>query len=119
MKPELLALLPHTINVMPFSSWDAYGNAVYQSGIWPSGINYQGRARNVSHDVINERGELITAKTEVLLATISGISNEDRMTLPSGFTPNQPPIIRVERISDENGLSHTRIYCGGAKVNRT
>lgn len=35
---------------------------------------------------------------------------EDELTLPAAYAPRTPPIIRVDRVNDEDGVHHWELY---------
>lgn len=49
------------------------------------------------------------ARGECWLPGAAGITTADRLTLPDGTCP---PILAVERLADEQGAHHTKVYFG-------
>jgi len=104
--PELLSLMPHTITVAAELSRDVSGNKTYDTA-----ESYTARVVNKLKRVINAEGHEAVSHTTCYVDTVDSIKLSSQITLPSGFSPQQPPIIRVDRLSDESGLHHTVIYC--------
>lgn len=102
---ELYTLMPHDIEIEPFSHRDAWGNKSYRSA-----NTYRGRIENKRRKVISRTGAEVLSETTIYLATTVGISPDDRLTLPSGYLPQHPEIISVKKDDDEWGGYGTRIY---------
>ena len=105
-----LDLMPHTINRMPFDYVVAWGNKIYASGTYPSGQDLQARVTNKVQRIIGRDGQEVVSNTEIWVAYTGLMVPEDLITLPAGFEPQTPTIIRVNRISDEDGFHHTKLY---------
>jgi hypothetical protein len=97
-------MMPHTVNVEPFTGLDARG--AYSYG--PS-ASYRGRVQGKSTLVMNTQGEEVVSHVTIYLPYAS-ISAQDRVTLPAPFSPTQPSILSVEQVSDGAGQHHTVIY---------
>ena len=52
----------------------------------------------------------VASATHVYLNSAVAFTVEDRLTLPAGFVPNQPPILSMERLSDETGVIATVLH---------
>lgn len=97
--------MPHSVTVEAYSSQTA--NAVPS---FSSGVAYSGRVVNRVKMIRDARGQEKVSNTTIYLNATAAIGPRDRITLPSGYTPQQPVILRVDRIPDEDGLHHTVIY---------
>lgn len=104
-----LELMPETVQIAPLSSRDEYGAPTY-------GPNVSRRARVLEalEKVVDDDGREVMATTLVWVAPdptagLPVVSVRDRVTLPDGSTP---PLLRVERVSDEDGPHHLKIYLG-------
>ena len=97
-------MMPHSITIEPYQSVDPYGVYIYGSA-----VTYQARIQGKMRLIMNMQGEQIASSVTVYVAGF-GITQQDRLTLPSPFVPNQPPILNVGVVSDESGLHHTVIY---------
>ena len=102
---EFESLCPAIIVVEPFTTNDAWGNKSYGSS-----VSYRGRVTNKMRRIVTMAGVDAISGTDIVLLTSSGVFTEDRITLPSGFLPRQPPILRVDRIADEEGNLYTKVY---------
>lgn len=105
MEAEFITLMPHSITVKPWSSQDKYGKPTFGTA-----KTYTGRVVNKVKKVLDINGEERVSNTIVYLNTTDRIDVRDEMTLPAGFVPQVPRIIRVDRFPDENGLHHTVIF---------
>lgn len=96
-------LFPHTIVYeSPTSTRDDYGAPTYNAG-----VNIQGRVAYRNSLVRTSAGKEVVARGHVWLSTTTVIDEEGRLTLPDTTTP---PIISVERISDQDGAHHVKVY---------
>ncbi len=102
---EFLDFMPHRVGVEPYLSRDAYGNKSYGPK-----VVYSGRVVNKRRQVISRMGQTVPSETTIYLATASGVSIDDRITLPSGCVPAWPTIISVSRYPDEYGGVYTEVY---------
>lgn len=104
---QFLSLMPHRVKVEPLDSRsDGWGNKNYARG-WV----LRGRVVQKTTRIVNAAGQDVVSKTTVYLATASGIRPDDRITLPSGYVPQQPPILSVLREADEDGFHHVVVFC--------
>lgn len=105
MDPEFLSMMPSEIGVENFVSRDAWGNVTHGAKIL-----FQGRIENKRRKVTGRDGSEVVSESTLYLDTISGISLDARITLPSGHFPAQPEIIALKLEEDENGPYSTTIY---------
>lgn len=105
MESDLLSLMPHNITVAPWSSQNAYGEPTYGSA-----VSYTARVVGKMRMVRDANGTERVSTVTCYVATTASIGPKDKLTLPSGWTPASPPIIAVQRVSDESGDHHTVIY---------
>lgn len=105
MEPDLLALCIHTITLAPYASQNQYGEPTY-GAVVSYKARVQGKMRMVRDSLGVERVSSVTC----YVATTASIGPKDRLTLPSGWTPASPPILSVQRQSDEGGDHHVVIY---------
>ena len=104
MEEELLELMSDTITVEPPSGTysdrgqPSFGAAVtYPCRIEPS---------NGDEIVRSASGEERKAAWIIYVGTTTTINPESRLTLPSGFTPQQPPFFACGRQADETTSHH-------------
>jgi hypothetical protein len=109
MDAALLELFPDTITIEPFSSMSSsqvvtYGTAVtYQAQVtseWSKSISGSGRGKSISG-----LGRELSASVRVIIPDRVHIDPRDRVTLPSGWVPNQPPILSVRPIGGVVGMA--------------
>jgi hypothetical protein len=105
MDPEFLTMMPNKIGIENYISRDAWGNRTYGAKIL-----FQGRVENRRRKVINRDGDEVISETTLYLDTISGISLDARITLPSGHYPAHPEIISLKLEEDEVGPYSTTLY---------
>jgi len=105
MDPEFLSMMPQYIGVENFVSRDAWGNRTYGAKIL-----FRGRVENKRRKVINREGDEVLSETTLYLDTVSGISLDARITLPSGHYPAHPEIISLKLDEDEIGPYCTTMY---------
>jgi len=99
----LLSLMEDTVTIEPYvaatkSQASSYGTAV----------TYQAQVLPWSERVIGRDGREIKSSAQVIIPDRLAIDPRSRITLPTGFNPNQPPIISVQPMKGLN-LDHTRI----------
>lgn len=105
MDAELADMFPATVGHTPYSSQDSYGEAAYGSNTnYPAKID--GRQR-VIRDV---QGRLVNASYTVIFGQYVDVGVKDKITLPSGYTPQTPPILQVAKHTDMDGNHHTTVY---------
>jgi hypothetical protein len=97
-------MLPHTVTVEPFTSLDQYGTKTYGAA-----VTHRARVQGKTRMVRTMNGEEAVSHITVYLAA-GTIGAQDRITLPSPFTPTQPDILDVQRVSDESGQHHSVVY---------
>lgn len=97
-------MLPHTVTIEPFTGLDQRGDYSYGAG-----VSYRARVQGKATLVTNTQGEEIVSHVTVYLPFTS-VSAQDRITLPSPFTPTQPSILTVQQVSDATGSHHTVLY---------
>ncbi len=98
-------MFPQTVTIEPFTSVNFNGEASYG----PSNT-FSARAVDKVHLIRNFEGEQVGSNTMVWVNTVSAIGVRDRITLPAGYSPNQPPILSVSRFPDAEGLHHSVIH---------
>jgi hypothetical protein len=93
-----------TITVEPFS---AMTGAQAQS--YGSGVTYRALIQRGAKRVVNSQGREVISNVSVTIPERVHIDQRSRVTLPSGFVPNQPPIIGIEPLKGL-GMDHTMVY---------
>jgi len=97
--------MPDTVTVEPFLTTDNYGNASFGTA-----VTFSARAVGTMRNVITPNGEEKVSTVTVYIGAAKVFSPLDRITLPIRFTPQQPPILSLRLLPDENGLHHTVIF---------
>ena len=75
----------------------------------------KGRFEQKAKRYTSKDGREAVSDTQLLLkptatdSTTVAIGLRDRITLPAGFSPNQPPIIQSMPVYDEAGLHHLEV----------
>lgn len=105
MDQDLLSLMPHTVIIAPWTGQNAYGEPTYGAA-----VSYTARVQGKMRMMIDANGVERVSSVTVYVATTAAIGPKDKLTLPGGWTPASPPIIAVQRVSDEHGDHHTVIY---------
>lgn len=99
---EFADMMPHTVLVASASAT----MTVEGQKSWGSDVEYAGFVEQKARVVRDSTGRQVMSSTTVYLATSADVKTDARVTLPSGFTPQQPKIIAVDRPSDEGGDIH-------------
>jgi hypothetical protein len=97
-------MLPHTVTIEPFTGLDQRGEYSYGAG-----VSYRGRVQGKATLVTNTQGEEMVSHVTIYIPYAS-VTAQDRVTLPSPFSPTQPSIMTVQQVSDGTGQHHTVIY---------
>jgi hypothetical protein len=97
-------LMNDVITVETFTSQDGYGQPIFGSS-----RQLPARIQAGPKKTINSRGEEIVSGVRIYIAG-SSISIKDRITLPARFSPQQPPILRIETPNGLHSIHHTVIY---------
>jgi len=105
MESDLLSMMPHTLTVAPWTGHNAYGEATYGTA-----VSYTARVQGKMQMVRDAAGVERVSTVTCYVATTASIGPKDKLTLPSGWVPVSPPILSVQRVSDEGGDHHTVIY---------
>ncbi len=92
------------------------GKNVNDEPTYSAAVSYvcrvEGEIKHVTDPMGNER---VSTVQVYLDRYVSAMTPRDRVTLPSHWTPRQPPIVTVRHHGDEDGLigemSHTVIFC--------
>lgn len=93
-----------TVTIEPFSSFDAS-----QAPTYGAAVTYTAQVIPATERIINAQGREVTSTATVIIQNRVAVDHRSRITLPAGFTPQTPPIQRVEPMIGL-GLDHTRIW---------
>ncbi len=101
---EFNDFLNDTVTVEPLVSRDGYGTPTYGAA-----VSYQCRVSGNEIQVADVSGVVRATKATIYIMGNPTINPADRLTMPAGFFPQQPPMIGVNTLSDENGPHHVEI----------
>lgn len=101
---EFLELMSDTITLKSVSGRDAYNVVTYGTG-----VSYSARVVHKTTLIRSSNGSEILAKGVVWVYGAPVVTEEDQITLSDGSTP---PILGVDRYSDEDGDYFTKVYFG-------
>ena len=87
------------------------GNDGYGAPQFGPPVAYRGRVVAQTRSLTTDRGLEVVSMTTVYLAAQSVVLAKDRITLPEGFDPRQPQILKVHRVEGSRGIHHTVVYC--------
>lgn len=114
---SLDVLFATTITVEQVSSLDEFNARTYAAA-----VTYPARVINKLNRIVDFEGRETAAMTVAWIAPETtndtlptGITPDDRITLPDGTTP---PILAIDVYEDENGSHHMKIFFGRALRNR-
>lgn len=105
---DFLDFMPDTVTVNAYTSTALNGTKTYN----PVAQTYPARIEMRNHIVVGKDGREVTARGTVYLGTTTMIGISDLLTLPADFVPRTPPIIDVNRESDEEGVHHIKVEIG-------
>lgn len=104
-------LMPHTVMLSSIASVDQYAKPTYGTS-----ITYTARVIEKMERVVDMNGYDSLSNTVVWIAPnetygLPVVDSHTRITLQDG---SNPPILNFEKIPDETGYHHIKIYCGSA-----
>lgn len=103
---EFLDFMTSTVTITPWSSQDGYAEPGFGTA-----VAYDARIVDRVRTVRGFDGREAVSTRQIYLAATAAIDGRSKVTLPSGFTPQQPPIISVGRSPDEAGdIHHVVLY---------
>lgn len=92
------------VTIEPMLARDDYGTAIYGPG-----VDYPCRIDGQTKQTVNVNGVERSVQAVIFLSGNPIILPSDRLTLPAKFTPQQPPMLKVNFFTDESGPHHTEI----------
>jgi hypothetical protein len=99
-------LMTQEITVERYAGVNAYGAPTFSPA-----KKYRGRVILQTRRIPDDRGDEVVSIVTVYLDTRDYIGTMDRVTLPTGFSPGQPKIIKVSQPMDRRSVHHTALYC--------
>lgn len=100
MDGALLELFPDTITIEPFSSM-----SVTQVVTYGTAVTYAANVAAEWSKTIGRTGTEFYAGVTVIIPDRVHIDPRDRVTLPTGWVPNQPPIKSVRPVGGVTGMA--------------
>ena len=107
MDSELLELMPHEITIEPpDGTYTDAGRPNYGAA-----VTYTCYIEPVNGEVImrGADGQERKASWRIYVGSTSTLNPEGRLTLPAGYTPQQPPQWAIGLTADEAGANHSVI----------
>lgn len=101
----MLELMADTVTIEPFVSMS--GSQAYSYG---AAVTYNAQVLPYSEQITDAQGRQWKSMARVIIPDRVAVDVRSRITLPTGFTPQQPPIRQVKPIAGL-GLDHTEIVC--------
>ena len=102
---EFEDLMAATVTIEPYGSQDGYAEETYGAS-----VSYKAHIQGKVVATMSFTGAERVSNFQVYLNTAAAIDPRSRLTLPTGYSPQQPPIINVARHTDEQGQHHTKVY---------
>lgn len=93
-----------TVTVEPYASMTGAQMQTYGSSVTYRALIQRGAKR-----VVNSAGREVISNVSVTIPERVHIDQRSRVTLPTGFVPNQPPIIGIEQLKGL-GMDHSVLY---------
>ena len=100
---SLTAMLDDTVTIEPYVSQSSS-----QDGSYGAAVTYAAQVLPWVERSIDAQGREFRSTARVIIPERVAVDPRSRITLPAGFTPNQPPI-RAVRPNKGLGLDHTEI----------
>lgn len=101
---EFNDFMTDTVTVEPLAFKDDYGAPSYGAA-----VTYACRIDGGTKVRVNVEGVERSVNAMLYFPGVPGIGPMDRLTMPGGFVPQQPPILRVSQFTDEGGAHHTEV----------
>lgn len=107
MDPAFLDLMPHTItHEPPTGVRDEYGHPTFGAAVSYRCYIEPTRGNEI---VRLTDGQDRFARYHIYVNSTVALDPEGRLTLPSGYFPQQPKILACSLYSDENGPHHVKL----------
>ena len=106
LDPALLELLPDEITIEPFVS-----TTVTHADVYGAAVIFPAQVVNEYERVVGRDGRVIKSVARAIIPDRVHIDPRSRVTLPTGWIPNQPPIVVVRPVGGvaSIGLDSTEI----------
>jgi len=107
--PAFLEFMPHTIVVYPLTGFDEYAEASFSA----SGSTYSAMVEEKPDVIRSAFGDEIVSSHVAYVASTSRIDLSSRVVLPDG---TEPPLVRSDVFSDEDGFHHNILFFGSGSA---
>ena len=101
-----LALAEFQYDQITIEPWTGFNSV--QAATYGAAVTYAAQVFPWVERVINREGREVKSQAKVVIQERLQIDPRSRITLPSGFAPNQPPILAI-RPNLGVGLDHTEV----------
>lgn len=102
--PSLESLLFDSVTIEPYST-----QTPGQARSYGSAVTYPAMIQRGAKRIIGADGREIVSNIQIYIKERVHVDQRSRVTLPTGYVPNQPPIIGVEPLIGLN-MDHTAVY---------
>ena len=102
--PALLELMGDEITIEPYAS-----NSATQAATYGAAVTYQAQVIAEWRKTIDRNGRELKSNVRVLIPERIHVDPRDRLTLPEGWIPRQPPIISVSPVGGALGIDSTEV----------
>ena len=106
MLDDFTDFMTDIVTIEPFASQDDYGKPTFGAG-----VAYACRIDGATSKRVSIDGVERSVQAAVYIPGVPAIGPNDRLTMPAGWAPAQPPILRVAVFTDEAGPHHTEVLC--------
>ena len=106
MDADLKLLMADRVPIAPRAGRDLFQNPTYGAA-----VEHPARVVGKVTRVKTQNGEEKVSTVTVYVDTVAAISLEDQLTLPGGWLPRTPQILKVQPVENEDGPDHTVLYC--------
>lgn len=96
-------LIADTVTLEAYLTGDAYGTSRYADS-----VTLPARIEGGPKAIRTAAGVDVISMVRVFLGV--PLTANDRLTLPSGFAPTQPALLRVDLVRDATGFHHAVAY---------
>lgn len=110
---EFEAFMPDLVAIEACLSVDSYGKRAFADPPAPKTVRC--RIEQEARKVTTGDGKEVVSQTRLFLKPTAEdgsaytLGSNDRITLPAGYTPQQPPILTVGRENDAEGKHHWEV----------
>lgn len=104
---DWLDMCADTVTVEPFTSYSTDG---YNTPVYGAALTLRARVEQGPKQIIDAEGRMVVSTVRAYLGSTGLFTVKDRLTLPAGFAPTQPALLKCEPVRDETGLHHTVLY---------